>query len=71
MSAVALKGAVIIEQQGTRMKYKRKCEKCGWVDNSTISTSVPSKNSKSTTSFSCPKCRNNQKVEIQGQNFFQ
>jgi len=64
--AVALSGAVIIQQQGSSLKYKKKCEKCGWVDNSTVSTSSPSKNSTSTTYFTCPKCRNNQKIMIQG-----
>lgn len=64
--AIVLQGAVIIEQQGTNMKYKRKCEKCGWIDGSTVSSSSPSKNSKTNSTFSCPKCKNNQRIEIQG-----
>lgn len=64
--AVALSGAVIIEQKGSQMKYKRKCEKCGWVDSSTVSTSAPFKNSTTTTHFFCLKCKNKQKIVIQG-----
>lgn len=64
--AVAISGAVIIEQKGSQMKYKKKCEKCGWVDNSTNFGGAPSKNSTLTSSFTCPKCRNNQKLAIQG-----
>lgn len=66
MPAVALQGAVIIEQQKTSLKYKKKCEKCGWVENGTSSMFVPSKGSKTTTQFMCPKCKNSQKVTIQG-----
>ncbi len=65
--AVALSGAVIIEQKGSQMKYKRKCEKCGWVNTSTVTTGSPMNKTNTTTSyFSCPKCRNNQKIVIKG-----
>ena len=65
--AIALSGAIIIEEKGSQMKYKRKCEKCGWVDNSTVSTSAPMSKSNTTTShFFCPKCKNNQNIKIQG-----
>jgi hypothetical protein len=64
---VALQGAVIVKQNGLQISYKRKCEKCGYLENSTVSTSAPStKSSKSTSSFRCPKCGNQQKIEIQG-----
>ncbi len=64
---VALQGAVIVKQNGLQISYKKKCEKCGNLDNSTTSTSAPStKSSKLTTSFRCSKCGNQQKVEIQG-----
>jgi DNA-directed RNA polymerase subunit M/transcription elongation factor TFIIS len=65
--AAALQGAVIVKQDGTRVSYKQKCEKCGNVSNSTTTTSVSSSSSsKMTSSFRCSKCGNQQKVEIQG-----
>ncbi len=64
---VALQGAVIVKQEGLRISYKQKCEKCGNLSSSTTSTSAPStKSSKMTTSFRCSKCGNQQKIEIQG-----
>ena len=65
--ATALQGAIILKQDGMRITYKQKCEKCGNVGNGTISTSAPSSsNSKMTSSFRCIKCGNQQKIEIQG-----
>jgi hypothetical protein len=66
MPAVALTGAVIIEQKGNTIRWKKKCEKCGWVDSSTTSQSAPSRNATSSSGFSCPKCKNRQNVKIQG-----
>lgn len=66
MPAVALQGAVIIEQQKTSLKYKRKCEKCGWVENGYVSALIPGRGAKTSSQFYCPKCKNNQKVTIQG-----
>ena len=66
MPAVALTGAVIIEETGNTMRWKKKCEKCGWVDGSTTSQSAPGRSSSTTSSFSCPKCKNHQQVRIQG-----
>lgn len=63
---VALSGAVIIEQKGSRVKYKKKCEKCGYVDSATVDGQAPGKNTKTGSNFSCPKCRNNQKIVLQG-----
>jgi hypothetical protein len=64
--AVVLSGAVIIKQEGSQITYKNKCEKCGWVDSSTTTTSAPNKNSTRSTSFTCQKCRNDQRILIQG-----
>jgi hypothetical protein len=63
---VALSGAVIIEEKGSQITYKNKCEKCGWVSNSTVSGSAPMRNSTTTSYFMCTKCKNNQKVTLQG-----
>lgn len=65
--AVVIQGAIIFEEKGNMMKYCKKCESCGFVE-SNIKTNVqqPGPRSKLITSFRCPKCKNNQKVEIQG-----
>jgi DNA-directed RNA polymerase subunit M/transcription elongation factor TFIIS len=63
----ALQGAIIVKQDGTRVTYKQKCEKCGNISGNTTTTSVSSSSSsKMTSSFRCSKCGNQQKVEIQG-----
>lgn len=61
---VALQGAVIVEQDGTGMfRYKKKCEACGYIPSGTISaTHYDGKNS---SSFTCSKCGNQQKIEIE------
>ena len=66
MAAVVLQGAVLLKEQGTDLTLKRKCEKCGWVADSPITAGGPGKGAKTSTLFSCPKCKNNQKIEIQG-----
>lgn len=65
--ATALQGAIIVKQDGTRLTYKQKCEKCGNVSNNTTTTNVSSSSSsKTTSSFKCSKCGTQQKIEIQG-----
>ncbi len=62
---VALQGAVIVEQDGTsRFTYCRKCEACGYVE-SNMKRYTGGSFGKSTSSFYCPKCKNNQSIEIQ------
>ncbi len=62
---IALQGAVFTKQEGQRITYKKKCEKCGTVSQGTVQMSI-SANAKTTSFFRCGKCNNNQKVEIQG-----
>lgn len=64
--AAALQGCVIVEDQGSRIRYKKKCEKCGWVDGSTVNDYAPMKGSTRESSFYCPECKVTQKVRIQG-----
>ena len=49
---VAEQGCFIVEDKGTLMKYKKKCEKCGYVETGggTLTT-APRKFQKRTTSF--------------------
>jgi predicted RNA-binding Zn-ribbon protein involved in translation (DUF1610 family) len=62
--AVAGKGAVLVGQDGTTVKYRKKCTSCGHEDSSYKSAPI----SRGTTrvSFYCPKCRRNCAVEIHG-----
>ena len=61
---VALQGAVIIEQDGRPyFKYKKKCELCGYVSGGSTGTSASS--GKLNSSFRCPECGNNQKIQIE------
>ena len=64
---VAEQGCFIVEDKGTLMKYKKKYEKCGYVETGggTLTT-APRKFQKRTTSFKCPKCKTMQKVVIGG-----
>lgn len=63
----AIQGAVIVKKDGLRISYKQKCEKCGNVSSGTTTMTAPStSSSKSSSSFRCSKCGNQQKIEIQG-----
>jgi len=64
--AVATSGAVILEQNGDRMKYRQKCERCGHSPSTVIAIGAPAGANKLTTTFKCSKCGNQQRVEIAG-----
>lgn len=64
--ATAISGAVILEQQGGRMKYRQKCENCGHVATTTIQIGAPTGANIMRTTFKCSKCGNQQRVEIAG-----
>jgi hypothetical protein len=66
MPAVALAGAVIVESKGAMIRWKKKCEGCGWFDGSTANQTAPSRNATASSSFSCPRCKNHQTIKIQG-----
>ena len=59
----ALQGAVIVEQDGSRsFKYKKKCDMCGYLDNTRVNVSKGVGTLDS--SFRCHECGNHQKVKI-------
>jgi hypothetical protein len=64
--AIALTGAVIMEQTGGLLRYRRKCEACGYVEGGSTTTSAPSVNATSVSSYTCMKCRSRTEVRIQG-----
>jgi len=60
--AVAGKGALIVGQDGTTVKYRKKCTTCGHEDSSY--QSLPLTRGMTRVSFFCPKCRKTCAVEI-------
>jgi hypothetical protein len=61
--AVAGKGALIVGQDGTTVKYRKKCTTCGHEDSSY--QSLPITRGMTRVTFFCPKCRKTCAVEIQ------
>jgi hypothetical protein len=64
--AIALTGAVIIEQRGSMMNYRKKCEYCGYVEGGGTTTCAPSSGNILTSSFHCQKCQTRNEVRVQG-----
>ena len=62
--AVAGKGAVLVGQDGTNVKYRKKCTACGYEDTSWNTMRII--NGLTRVPFFCPKCRHKRDVEIQG-----
>jgi predicted RNA-binding Zn-ribbon protein involved in translation (DUF1610 family) len=60
--AMAMKGAVIVSQNGETVQYRKKCVKCGF--EAAGRTTMPIRNIVTTTSFFCPKCRKTGEVVI-------
>lgn len=62
--AVAVKGAVLISQDGVTVHYRKKCIKCGHEDASRSSMHIGHGTIRA--HFFCPKCRKNHEVQLQG-----
>ena len=62
--AVALKGAVILSQDGATVSYRKKCTQCGFEDR--CRSSMPIGNGMTRVHFYCPECRKGRDVQIQG-----
>lgn len=62
--ATVVKGAVLISQDGTNARIRKKCAKCGHEDSSVSRLLIrPGSN---TTTFFCPKCKKIHPVELRG-----
>jgi len=57
-----VKGGVLVSQDGVRMKYRKKCIRCGHDDTSVTSSVIQLGCTRA--NFFCPKCRKNQQTEI-------
>jgi hypothetical protein len=62
--AVAGKGAVIVSQDGTTVRFRKRCTTCGHEDNCCSSASITPGLIR--VGFFCPKCRKRRDVEIHG-----
>lgn len=63
--AVAVSGAVIVDQ--TRgLKYRKKCEFCGFVEGGCTIRALPRKGTTIKEQFTCPKCKKKVPIIIQG-----
>jgi hypothetical protein len=62
--ATAGKGAIIVGQDGSTVKFRKKCTACGFEDSSWRSIAITRGTTRVT--FFCPKCRRSCGVEIIG-----
>jgi hypothetical protein len=62
--AVAVKGAVLVSQDGVSVHYRKKCSACGHED--ACRSTMLIGNGTTRASFFCKKCRKNREVEIRG-----
>ncbi|MCK4948129.1 MAG: hypothetical protein KAS46_07120 [Candidatus Aureabacteria bacterium] len=58
-------GAVIVKQDAKYFYYKKKCEACGFTSKNQIGSGYPKGKGKLSSTFKCPKCGKNQKVQIE------
>jgi hypothetical protein len=65
MSAIALCGSILIENDGTTITYKKKCDNCSHIEPGTTTTSI-SRGSIFNSSEFCSKCKNTYNLKIQG-----
>ncbi len=62
--ALAVRGAIIVNQDGSTVQFKKKCTQCGHEESSR--STMPIRHGMIRVSFFCPKCRKARQVEIQG-----
>jgi hypothetical protein len=64
LRVLGVKGGVLSSQDGARVKFRKKCLRCGYTD--TSMTTMPIRSGVTRVNFFCPKCKKSQQVEIQG-----
>ena len=61
--AIEMTGGVIVNERGTVVTFRQKCEECGYVFDWSKTTIVPAFSSRKVRPFTCPQCGNRQEVE--------
>jgi hypothetical protein len=61
---LSIKGGVIASQDGTIVKFRKKCLRCGYGDTSLTTMRIRSGTTR--VNFFCPKCRKSQLTEVNG-----
>ncbi len=64
LRAVVIKGATIVGQDGTSVKFRKKCTECGHEDSSYNTLRITTGGMNAV--LFCPKCRKKQEVKLQG-----
>jgi hypothetical protein len=61
---ISVNGGTISSQDGTVVKFRKKCLRCGYMDTSLSTMPIP--NGHVRVNFFCPKCKKNQQTEVHG-----
>ncbi|MGI9049277.1 MAG: hypothetical protein ACR2GU_07890 [Rubrobacteraceae bacterium] len=62
--AIEMTGGKIMDERGTVVTFRQKCESCGYVFDWNKTTIVPAYGSRKVRAFTCPECGNYQEVEV-------
>lgn len=62
--AIEVTGGIIVNERGTVVTYRQKCERCGYVYDYNKTTIVPAYSTRSARNFTCPECGNYQEVSL-------
>jgi hypothetical protein len=66
--AIEMIGGLIVDERGTVVTFRQKCEECGYVFDWNKTTIVPAFSSRKVRPFTCPQCGNYQEVEARHYN---
>ena len=60
--AIEMTGGEIVNERGTVVTFRQRCEECGYVFDWNKTTIVPAFSSRKVRPFTCPECGNLQEV---------
>ncbi len=60
--AIEIKGGLIVNERGTVVTFRQRCEECHYVFEWNKTTIVPAFSSRKVRPFTCPECGNHQEV---------
>jgi DNA-directed RNA polymerase subunit M/transcription elongation factor TFIIS len=59
---IEVTGGIVVNERGTVVTYRQKCEECGYVYDYNKTTIVPAYSTRRARNFTCPKCGHYQEV---------